>query len=92
MAARISHTGHPHPATPAGRAACREAANISLADAVNALRGCGARSVDADSADWHRYAAQHRAAVAVHATLINSTFEAVTLKVGLIVSMLPRAW
>lgn len=90
--ARISHAGHNHPATPAARAACRDAANISLADAVAALRDCGARSAVADSPEWLAAARRHEDAVRVHAALTNITIEAATLKVGLIVSMLPRAW
>lgn len=86
--AGISHKGHNHPATPAGRAACRAAANISLADAVAALRDC--QNHTAYSVEWTAAAGRHQDAVAVHAALTNMTIEAVTLKVGLIVSMLPR--
>lgn len=88
----ISHTNHNHPTTPAGRAACRDAAAIALTDAVNALRGCGARSVTPESAEWLESAHKHEAACEAHAALTNTTLEAVMLKVGLIVSMLPRAW
>lgn len=86
--ARISHAGHDHPATPAARAACRDAANITLADAVDALRDC--QNHAAYSVEWTAAAGRHQDAVRVHAALTNATIEAVTLKVGLIVSMLPR--
>ena len=85
--AGISHKNHNHPATPAGRAACREAANISLADAVDALRGVR----DGMSAEEFATLAQkHEDACLAHAALVNITLEAAILKVGLIVSMLPR--
>lgn len=86
--AGISHKNHNHPATPAGRAACREAANISLADAVDALREC--QKHEGYSVPWVAAATRHQEAVAVHAALVNISVEAATLKVGLIVSMLPR--
>lgn len=92
MATTISHKDHGHPATPAARAACRTAANISLSIAVDALRGCSARSVVPHSEDWNRYANDHQDAVATHARLTNLTIEDATLKVARIVEMLPRAW
>jgi hypothetical protein len=84
----ISHATHNHPTTPAGRAACRDAANIALADAVDALRNCG--TVVGGSPEFVALANAHEAACTIHATLTNTTIEAVVLKVGLIVSMLPR--
>lgn len=84
----ISHKGHNHPGTPAGRAACREAVNISLANAVDALRQVHDGMPEAE---FLALVKKHENACLVHANLTNTTVEAVILKVGLIVSMLPRS-
>jgi hypothetical protein len=87
--ARISHTGHSHPATPAGRATCRDAANIALADAVNAYRKVIVLSKSRpNSAAWRKASSDHFVACKVHANLTGLTVAQVSEKVATIADML----
>jgi hypothetical protein len=72
---RISHTNHNHPATPAARAACRDARRIALVDAVDAYRALTAhRRVRKDNnPTWRRLSSAAMAAQKVYAGLANIT-------------------
>jgi hypothetical protein len=72
---RISHTNHNHPATPAARAACRDARRIALADAVDARRRVLAHTkVRRDNnPTWRRLSSAAMTAEKVYAGLANIT-------------------
>jgi len=87
---RIDHTNHDHAATPAGRAACREAANITLSHAVDDYRAVLRLSKSRPgSPAWRKASRDSLRAITAHAALVNLTVDEALIKVQDIARLLP---
>jgi hypothetical protein len=88
---RINHTGHNHPATPAGRAACRDAISILMADMVvlrNRVIKFG--KLQPNSTRWADACDAYDDTVKAYAELTGMSRREVSEKVIVVMNLLPR--